>query len=291
MFPTATDAAYFRTFEMPLLVGRNFTPADVNSGVSLAIVDTLAAKNLFGTEDAVGREFSFNSAHSNRFGLLFRVIGVVPTVRRADLGAAPAMGNVYIDADQVVGKYSTWSWGFRSWYLAVRSPLSTATVISEVKTAARKVIPGVPLYDVQTMNQRLSGSLASSRLLTVLVLLFAIGALVLAAIGLYAVQAYAVAQRAREFAIRAALGANRSRLLAMVLGETARLLVIGLVVGLAGLAGIGIAFASAFYGIGAVDPASMVIVAVVLALAALAASWFPAWRASRVAPDKALRNT
>lgn len=181
-------------------------------------------------------------------------------------------------------------WHWRTWYLAVRSPLPTATVISEVKSAAHKVLPNIPLYDIQTMNQRIANVLASNRLLTLLVSLFAFGALLLAAIGLYAVQAYAVAQRAREFAIRAALGAERGRLLAMVLGETARLLVLGLVVGLAGLAGIGIAFASAFYGIAAMDPLSMALVAIVLAIATLAASWFPAWRASRVAPDKALRS-
>ena len=290
VFPVAADAAYFHSFGMPLLAGRNFTPADETGGVSVAIIDTLAAKQLFGTENVIGREFSFNSAHADRFGILFRVIGVVPTVRRANVSAAPSVGNVYIDAPQVVGKYENWSWAFPDWYLSVRSPLPAAAITSIVKRAAGKALPGVPLYDVKTMNQRVAGALASNRLLTLLVTLFAIGALVLAGIGLYAVQTYAVAQRAREFAIRIALGAERKQLLAMVLGEAARLLVIGLVVGLAGLAGIGVAFASAFYGIGAVDPLSMALVAIVLTVAALAASWFPAWRASRVAPDKALRN-
>lgn len=290
VFAVATDAGYFRTFGIPLLEGRNFTPADVNGGVSLAIIDTLAAKGLFGTKNAVGREFSFDDSHANRFGILFRVIGVVPAARRANVGAAPDMGSVYVDAGQVVGRYSTWSWGFPDWYLAVRSPLPPAAVVSEVKESAHRIVPGVPLYDIRTMNQRLGTSLVSQRLLTLLVGLFAFGALLLAAVGLYAVQAYSVAQRAREFAIRAALGAERGRLLALVLGETARLLVLGLVVGLAGLAGISIAFASAFYGIGAVDPLSMALVAVVLAAAALAASWLPAWRASRVAPGKALSS-
>ncbi|MGH8274274.1 MAG: ABC transporter permease [Gammaproteobacteria bacterium] len=290
VFPVAADAAYFHSFGMPLLAGRNFTPADVNNGVSLAIIDALAAKNLFGTENAVGREFSFDDAHTNRFGILFRVIGIVPTVHRANVGGAPAVGSVYIDYPQVVGKYSNWGWGFRDWFLSVRSPLSTAAVISQVKNMAHRIVPGIPLYDIKTMHQRVGSALASNRLLTVLVSLFAFGALLLAAIGLYAVQAYAVAQRAREFAIRAALGAERSQLLAMVLGETARLLIYGLVVGLAGLAGIGIAFASAFYGIAAVDPVSMALAAIVLAIATLAASWFPAWRASRVAPNKALRG-
>ncbi len=291
VFPVATDAEHFKSFGLPLLRGRNFTPADKNAGVSLAIIDTLAAKQLFGTDNAVGREFSFDSPSDNRFALLYRVIGVVPTVRRKDLSTAPMVGSVYMDADQIVGARSSgWTWGFPDWYLSVRSPLSTGTIISQVKNAAQRILPGVPLYDVQTMNQRLTDSLASNRLLTALILLFAIGALILAALGLYAVQAYAVAQRAREFAIRIALGAERGRLLAMVVGEAVRLLVIGLVIGLAGLAAIGVAFASAFYGISPFDPVSMIMVAAVLCLATLAASWLPAWRASRTVPSTALRN-
>ncbi len=290
VFAVATDAAYFRSFDMPLLAGRDFTPADRKSKVSLAIIDTRVAKQLFGTENAVGREFSFDSSHINRFGILFRVIGVVPAVRRAHVGAPPAMGSVYIDYPQVIGKYPNWSWAFRTWYLAVRSPLPRAAVISQVTNTARRLVPGVPLYGVQTMDQRVAASLASNRLLAVLVGLFAFGALLLAAVGLYAVQGYAVAQRAREFAIRIALGAERGRLLAMVVGEAARLLVIGLVIGLAGLAAIGGAFASAFYGISPFDPVSMIVVAAVLCLATLAASWLPAWRASRTVPSAALRN-
>lgn len=286
----STDAGHFRSLGLPLLAGRNFTPADANSKAGVAIIDALAAQQLFGTEDALGREFSFGSDHATGLGVLFRVIGVVPTVRRSNLATTQTMGSVYMDLNQVTGNDSDWPWEIRTWYLVVRSPLSTRSVISEVGNAAHTMLPDVPFYDIQTMNQRVAGSLASNRLLTVLVLLFAIGAIVLAAIGLYAVQAYAVAQRLHEFAIRAALGANRNRLLALVLGETARLLVIGLVVGLAGLAAIGAAFASAFYGIGAVDPAGMVIVVIVLALAALAASWIPAWRASRVPPMQALRE-
>jgi len=165
-----------------------------------------------------------------------------------------------------------------------------AAVVSAIKKTAHRMLPGIPLYDIKTMNQRVAGALASNRMLTVLVALFAIGALILAAIGLYAVQAYAVAQRAREFAIRLALGAERGQLLAMVLGEAARLLVIGLVAGLVGLAGIGVAFASAFYGISPFDPVSMIAVAAVLCLASLAASWLPARRAGRTLPAHALRS-
>lgn len=290
-FAALTDAGYLRTLGMSLLAGRNFLPSDAANGTTVAIIDTLAAHQIFGSENVVGREFSFQSPNADQPGNLFRVIGVVPSVRRATPAAAPSAGSVYLDFDQASAKDPTLMLGGnRDWYLAVRSPLPATRVISEVRGAAREILPGVPLYDVGTLDQRVAAALASNRLLTALVLLFAIGALILAAIGLYALQAHLVAQRVREFAVRTALGATRNRLLGLVLGEAARLLVIGLVIGLAGLAGIGIGFASAFYDIHAVDPTGMVLVAAVLTLAVLAASWFPAWRASCVQPAAALRD-
>ncbi len=290
-YPSSVDSTYLKTMGMTLLSGRNFSPQDAGSGQSVAIIDALAAKQLFGSaQNAVGREFSFDSAQDNRFGVLFRVIGVVSTVRNTNIGSKPSMGNVYVYANQVVGNRQGWSWASNSWYLSVRTSLPTTAVIAQVKKSAHQLLPDLPLYDIKTMNQRVADALASNRMLTALVALFAIGALILAAVGLYAVQAYAVAQRAREFAIRLALGAERGQLLAMVLGEAARLLVIGLVVGLAGLAAIGVAFASAFYGISPLDPVSMIVVAIVLCVAALAASWLPARRASRILPASALRN-
>ena len=288
-YSTVIGMGYLRALGVQLVEGRNFLPSDTQSSASVALIDTLAARQLFGTEKVVGRELSFFGPTDNRPGVLFRIIGVVQTVHRENPGSTPVVGSIYIDFDQVIAQ-NPMLFGSRDWYLAVRSPLAAATVISEVRNVGQGVIPGIPLYDIQTMDQRVATSLASNRLLTVLVLLFAIGALVLAAVGLYALQAYAVMQRMREFAIRAALGANHSRLIALVLGETARLLMLGLIVGLAGLASVGAAFASAFYGIGAVDPAGMAIVVIVLALAALAASWVPAWRASRVPPMEALRE-
>ena len=288
-FAVIADPGAVHALGLSLLSGRNFRPADAREKMGLAIVDTLAAKQLFGTTNVVGRRFSFYNAHEHRAGLLFRVIGVVSTSRRVSVGAIPSQGSVYLDRGQVLPLQPIW-WSHRTWYLAVRSSQPSGMVVSEVRKTAARVLPGVPLYNVETMTQRVSGALASNRLLSVLVGLFAFGALLLAAVGLYAVQAYAVAQRAREFAIRIALGAERGRLLAMVIGEAARLLVIGLVIGLAGLAAIGVAFASAFYGISPFDPVSMITVAAVLCLATLAASWLPAWRASRTVPSMALRN-
>ncbi len=290
-YTPSVDSDYLKVLGVTMLAGRNFDLEDAKKELGVAVINTLSAKQIFGTENVIGRNFSFGSqsGYNNYPGMRFRVIGLVSTAHQAHVGEKPKDGTIYMYRNQVL-RLNPGYWHWRTWYVTVRSPLPAATVIARVKNAARKVLPGVPLYDTKTMNQRLGSAMASSRLLTILVLLFSISALVLASVGLYAVQAYAVAQRAREFAIRAALGAERSQLLVLVLGETARLLVYGLVVGLAGLAGINIVFASTFYGIAAVDPVSMAIITVVLALAVFAASWFPAWHASHVAPDKALNS-
>ncbi len=289
-FVTTVGLGYLKTLGIPLLSGRTFTAADAKNGKGVAIIDALAAEQLFGTKDnVVGRQFSFSSPHDNRPGILYRVIGLIPLVHQKAVGSRPDRGSIYLDSAQAIRLRANW-WMNYDWYLSVHSPLPATSIISEVRKTANQLLPGIPLYNVKTMNQRVAAALASNRLLTVLVGLFAFGALLLAALGLYAVQAYAVAQRAREFAIRIALGAEGGRLLAMVIGEAARLLVIGLVIGLAGLAAIGVAFASAFYGISPFDPLSMLVVAAVLCLATLAASWLPAWRASRTVPSTALRN-
>lgn len=289
-FVTTVGRGYLKTLGIPLLSGRTFVPSDAKKGKGVAIIDSLAAEQLFGTKnDVVGRQFSFSSPHDNRPGILFRVIGLVPIVHQKNIGSKPERGSIYLDSAQAINLRPHW-WMNHDWYLSVRSPLPISAIVSEVRKAARRILPGIPLYNVKSMNQRVANALASKRLLSLLVGLFAFGALLLAAIGLYAVQAYAVAQRAREFGIRMALGAEGGQLMALVLGEAARLLVIGLVIGLAGLAAIGVAFASAFYGISPFNPLSMVEVAAVLCLATLAAGWLPAWRASRITPSMALRT-
>ena len=288
-FTFVTDPGYLKTLGLTLLAGRNFDASDATGGTGVAIVDTLAARQLFHTTHVVGREFSFFGPQESRPGLLFRIVGVVSAARQIHVGAPPTQGSVYVDRAQVM-PLQPMMWGKHSWYVAVRSPLPAAAVMSEVRRAAHDELPGIPLYDVQTMNRRLAGALASNRLLTLLVGLFAFGALLLAAIGLYAVQSYAVSQRIREFAIRSALGAERGRLVGLILTEAGILLLLGLAVGLAGLAGVGLAFGSAFYGVPSVDPVSMALVVAVLSLAVAVAGFGPAWRASRVAPNEALRN-
>ena len=295
IYPVVTDPGYFKTLDISLLAGRSFLPQDANSAEGYAVVDAMAAEDLFGTANAVGRQFSFvqpdNLFDMNKPapGLLFRIIGVVGTAHRLDVATPEKKGSIYLDRAQVLlVKNSNWLRG--TWYVAVRTSLSTAAVLPALDRAVTQSLANVPMYNVRTMDERLSNQLAPRRGLMTLVLMFALGAVLLAAVGLYAMQSYAVSQRLREFGIRAALGADRGQLLGLVLREIARLLVIGLVVGLVGVVVFGHVFSSAFYNVNMADPVSLFLVFVILSFTALAAGWIPAWRASRVPPMEALRE-
>ncbi|MGA9851701.1 MAG: ADOP family duplicated permease [Gammaproteobacteria bacterium] len=297
-----TDTDYFQALAVPLLSGRSFTPQDAaapsaasfaapqgaNPQTGVAIIDVKAAEQMFGTTTVVGREFNLDAPNRTRVGFLYKVIGVAGVTHREQVGQAPRRGAIYLDRSQMLSMKG-YSFAPSSWYVAVRTPLSTAAILPALSQAVARAVPGVPIYDVRSMDQRLSAQLSPRRGLMTLILMFAAGALLLAAVGLYAVQSYSISQRLREFGIRAALGADRSKLLGLVMREIAKLLVIGLVLGLIGAVLLSHVFSAALYDVNFADPVSLFLVFVILSFTALAAGWIPAWRASRVSPATALR--
>jgi predicted permease len=285
-----TDADYFRTFAIPLHQGR-LPQAGAGSGEHDAVVDVRAAQNLFGSSEVVGRELTLNSPNDSRPSLRFRISGVVGDTRRAYVNAGNGIGSLYVDRDQVFetpdsGRY----WASDTWYVVSRTPLETAAVLPTLTRAVSRALPGVPLYDVHTMTERLSQQLAPRRGLTTLVLVFALGALAVAAVGLYAVASYAVGQRRTELGIRAALGADPGRLRGLVLREVAGQLLIGAPLGIAGAVILGRLFSDSLQGVESADLASLGLVLLVLTATTTLAGWTPAWRASRVSPVEALRE-
>ena len=288
LFTTLTDADYFRTLGIPLLAGRTFISTDRAQGTGVAVIDERAARKLFGTTQALGRQFTFGN-HAVR-GSLFTVIGVVRAVHSDHVGQASEFGSVYLDRDQTLkSDNSIWN-GESQWIVVLRTPLAPARVLPLVRAAMSDLLSGIPIFDMQTMGQRVGNQLAGRRGLVLLVAIFSLSALLLAGVGLYAVQNYAVHQRTREFGIRIALGANRLQLLQLMLSEAGRLLISGVILGLAGMVTLAEAFSSALYGVYPVDPTSMLIVLGVLTLALLLAAWLPAWRASCVVPAVTLRE-
>jgi putative ABC transport system permease protein len=286
------DPDYLRTFDMRLLAGREFAQEDgAPSRQGSAVIDAQAARELFGTTKVIGREFSFDDPNDTRPGLLFRVIGIVTHVRHAHVARGDQMGVVYVDRRQIVDPSRPgWSWAAPTWYVAVRTPLDPAAILPAVRRAVSAALPGVPVYDVRSMTARLARQLAPRRGMTALVLMFALGALVVATVGLYAVQSYSVGQRRPELGIRASLGADAARLRALVMREVMVLLAIGLTAGLCGMVALGRVLSSLLYDVRPADPLALVLVPVVLGATAVLAGWIPAQRASRVHPVEALRD-
>jgi len=280
--PVVADTGYFRTLALPLRQG-HLPQTGSAGGLPEAVLDVQAAQGLFGSTDVVGREFTFDGPNNTM--QLFQVSGVTSGTRWAYTASGAAMGTAYLDRDQVLT-----SRFYDTWYVAVRSSLPPAAVMPGIRQTLEGVLPGVPPYDVRTMNNRLSRQLAPRQNLVTLVLIFAAGALLVAAVGLYAVTSYTVSQRHPELGIRAALGADQARLRQLVLREIVKQLAIGVPLGLAGAVILGRVFAASFYGLQPAHLGGLAVATGILALVTLIAGWVPAWHAGRVSPLEALRT-
>ena len=184
---------------------------------------------------------------------------------------------------------SAWDWLGRTMDVVVRTR-STAFPANALQTAVANVAPGVPIYQLSSMTEKIAGTLEESHFDTFLLGLFAGMALLLASVGVYGVQSYLVAQRTRDIGIRMALGATQAQIASGVLGHSLRLIVVGTVVGLACALGCCRLLSSLLYGINSNDGIALGVASLALMCVALLASYFPARRAMRVDPMVALRE-
>ncbi len=271
------DEDYFKTMGIPLIAGRTFARADWNEHSRDVVIDELFAHKHFPAGDAVGRTLYLGSSGDSD---VYTIVGVVGNVTHGNLAADASKETFYFDFGSRPDARA---------YLAVRSRAAPASLVEPLRAAVRSVDPEQPLFDIATLDQRVQLSLTGRRVPMQLIGLFAAIALLLAAIGIYGVLAFAVAQRTNEFGLRMAIGADASRICRQVLGDGARLTMIGLGLGVLGALALGFVLRSQLFGIGAVDLPSLVVVVAVLAAIALAACWLPARRAGRTAPVEALR--
>jgi putative ABC transport system permease protein len=266
---------YFDAMGMTLKSGRWFNAGDgADTTFSPALISETLARTYWPGRDPLGRTFLFGGEPP-----AITVVGVVADVREATLDRDPGP-QLYFPARGSLGMNLA---------LVARGTASREAMLGYVVQAVRKADPAQAVYNVRTMDQVIGASVASRRANTVLITLFGVLALVIAALGVYAVTSNAVAQRTREFGIRSALGATTSDLLRHVGGEMAVVLAGGVVVGAAAAWAASRVMSGLVYGVGVHDAGTFVMAPVVLILAALAAAIGPARRAMRVQPTEVMR--
>jgi putative ABC transport system permease protein len=261
---------YFAAMGIPLLRGRTFTTEDRNGGQPVMILSADMARRFWPNEDPVGRTIEAGSA--------FRVIGVVGDVRTLSQAIDPRP-TMYL---------STTQFGWPTMWFVVRTH-GDIPVAAVVRKAVAAADPQLAVFNVRSMETIIEASAAQPRVTAWLVGMFAILALLLAAIGVYGVLAYLVTQRTREIGLRIALGAKPASVLKMIVGHSLKLSAVGIALGLAGAAWLGPSIESQLFGVRPRDAATLAAVAASLFVIALAASYLPARRATRVDPLTALR--
>src|SRR6185436_18730100 len=209
----------------------------------------------------------------------YAVVGMVADVREGSADSPPPP-QMY---------FSTLNRGFGNLALVARSSLPASDLLRRLTAAVRQASPSQAVFNVRMMDEVVSKSVAPRRTNTMLIALFGALALVLSAFGVYAVVSYSVAQRAREFGIRAALGAERADILALVGGDMTRLIVVGLVIGMFGAWMLSRVLSSLLYEVGAHDFATFAVVPIILLLPAAMATLIPTFRAMRVSPTEVMR--
>jgi putative ABC transport system permease protein len=279
---------YFQTLGVPLLRGRGFEAGDDHPDApQVAIVNQAFARRYWPDGDPLGRHV----LAYNRYR--WRIVGVVGDTRGSTCPPAGCAGHDagWLEQPAEPALYTPLGRDCcpPDLHVLVRHP-DPLSVVPALRALVSRIDPGLPVEELRTMDQAIGGSLAQRRLNTALLGLFAALALLLAAVGLYGLLSYAVAQRTREVAIRMALGAQAAQVLRLVVGQGMRLALAGLALGVAGALACTRVLASQLYQVSPTDPLTFAVAVAALASLALLASYLPARRATRVDPNVALRE-
>src|SRR2546430_14447972 len=285
MFSTITGD-YYRALQIPLLSGRTFEPRDNADGPKVVIINETTAKRHFGSPTAaIGKRLSIWAAfrgHRRDEKFMREIVGVVGDTKTGSL-TAEGGAQIYVPHAQDS------QWNFMG--LVIRTAGDPAAFASTLRREVQALDKDQPIYNVRTMDDVVANSLGTRRVSMQLFAVFAIAALLLAAIGIYGVMAYSVTQRTHEIGIRMALGAQRSDVLALVIRQGMTLTLIGVVVGLAGAFALTRLMANLLFGVGATDPMTFLWIPVLLVAISFLACFIPARRAARLDPIKALART
>jgi len=267
-------AGYFATLGVQLRFGREFTKGDRRGAPRVAVVNQAFEKKFNLGQAPVGKFMSVGPGPLN-----IQIVGVIPDVKYSDVKrVVPPLFYIPWRQDTHVGTMNFY----------VRSP-QTDALLRALPAVIKTIDPGLPMDGLKTMPQQIRENVSVDRLISILSASFAVLATLLAAVGLYGVLAYSVAQRTREIGVRMALGADAGRVRAMVLRQMSGMMLVGGGIGLVGALGLGRAARSLLYGLEGHDPVVFALAAALLTLVALGAVYVPARRASLVDPVRALR--
>jgi predicted permease len=266
---------YFRTLGVPLIAGREFTPADSAAATKVAIVNEAFAKKFNLGRDAVGKHMARGKGK-----LDVEIVGLVQNAKYSEVKqeVPPLFFSPYRQAGRV-----------GSMHIYVRGAGDPATILRSVPSVVARLDPNLPIEDLKTLPQQVRENVFLDRMISTLSAAFAFLATLLASVGLYGVLAYTVSQRTREIGLRMALGADGARVRGMILKQVGWMTLIGVLVGVTGAYYLGKAAASLLFQLEPYDPIVVATSVVVLTLVAFGAGYIPAYRASRVHPMQALR--
>jgi putative ABC transport system permease protein len=271
---------YFSAMGVPLLKGRAFTAMDREGSANVAIVDETLAKQYFPGENPIGKKVRLPERQHGNEIVWREVVGVVGHVKNYGIDNESRV-ELFLPVLQSPQPFRV---------LVIRTDTGNpAAIAGAVRNAVSRMNPNQPVYNVVTMERLVADSLTAKRVALLLLGIFAVAALALAAVGLYGVISYSVAQRTREIGIRMALGASAGDVLGMVLRQGMKLVAAGVAAGLLTAFGLTRLMSKLLFGVSATDPVTMAVVSLVLATVAVVASFIPARRATRVDPIVALR--
>jgi predicted permease len=287
-FNASVSPGYFEAMSIPLKRGRFFSPSDDDRAPRVIIVDERLARRFWKDQDPIGRrmwkpdspeELSAGPGPKSQF---YTVVGVVGSVRMTGLTEKEPVGMYYFPFAQNV---------IRGMTMAVRTAGEPSAQTNSIRAIVRSIDPELPFFGVQPMSQRVDESLMSRKAPMMLATLFGAVALFLAAVGIYGVLAYQVAQRRKEIGIRMALGSDSRRIFRLIVSEGLWLLLLGVGVGLAGAFAIRKAMETQLFGVQPMDPLVLASVTALLGVVAFAACALPARRAARIDPLIALTDS
>jgi putative ABC transport system permease protein len=274
----AVSDGYASTLGVPLLRGRTFTETDNENGSRVAMVNAMLAREYFPNGDALGKRFMFGHPDTDKPQWL-TIVGVLGDTRMYGL-AQPARLEIYVPFRQAPNSHMN---------LLVKSVVDPAAMTSAIRAQIASIDKDEPIFAITTMGQLVRDSVTTRRFTLILLGLFSGLALLLAAIGIYGVTSYSVAQRTRDIGIRMALGASQTDVLRDVLALGARLTGVGLLLGLIGALAATRVLSSLLFGVRYTDALTFSAASLVLLVVSLFASYLPARRAMRVDPIVALR--